>query len=1265
MISVKNLVEFLKALEFQKVHDGIFMKHFDIQDCDISVNLKNKAIIFPETKGFVVNERQTCNFSSNENFVVLECVVRLLNQGYYPQDIELEPKWKLGHGASGGRADIWIRTVDSEKNKHSLLIVECKTPGSEFNRAWEDTLYDGAQLFSYFQQEKETKFLCLYTSDFSTTVSMEYKLISVVDNEELIESLKKPKTYKTSTNNKQLYETWKETYQLDVATVGLFEKEIAAYNIGKNNYSISDLHEVDEVSINKKYHEFASILRQHNISGRENAFDKLVNLFLAKVVDETNNSDNLSFYWKGAAYDDPFRLQDRLQKLYKIGMERFLNEDVTYIDNSDIINAFRLFKKDPDSTKEAILEYFRQLKFFTNNDFAFIDVHNEHLFYQNAEVLRKVVIMLEDIKLKTETQNQFLGVLFEGFLDQGVKQSEGQYFTPIPIVRFIVSSLPLKTIIDNCKDAPRVIDYACGAGHFLNEYAQQIKEYVSERELSKYYEAITGIEKEYRLSKVAKVSAFMYGQDEINIIYADALSKHANIKNGAYSLLIANPPYSVKGFLETLSDEERSKFTLTKDVSDLAKNKSIEVFFVERAIQLLAPGGYAAIILPSTVLNKDGIYCRCRELILKYMDIIAINEFGSGTFGKTGTNTVTLFMRRKQGTPELAEHYENRIKSWFSGDFEKDKVFDDFYLIESYCTHMEYDINEYLTLLKGEPSDELLSTEMFCEYYETFVKSRDAKKIIKRKITSKYSEENKQKDLDTAFISCCKKIESDKLYYFILAFTNPRKVVVTVSPEKKEIKKFLGYEWSGTKGQEGLKPLGAQVDDEDDELSKKRGLSQIKTPLYNPQNLFDSEKINTIIRENFLGNELSIPSDLEELVSEQSLQDMLEFDRVDFDKSIRLSGIKNIEIPSKYESDKLIKLSTLLARGKNPEYGNSNVQVIKSGQARGYYEFDFSEKAYLASSEVLDERKLCKGDVLINSTGVGTAGRVTLFDLDGDFVADNHITIFRGNERVIPEYVLDILSVAIGFKTLEKMADGASGQVELSRNTIKNIKIPVPPKSIQKKIVTEIKDIDVLYMNTMDTINKLKIKIYDVFSKLQESTPSNKRKKFKLSDKNCFALEIGKRVLTTELIEGGKYPVISANVNDVFGYIDKEFIPDFSVPSILWGIDGDWMVNYLVENTPFYPTDHCGFLRVLTKEINPRFMAWLLEQEGKKYKFSRQSYRPSIDRIEGLSVEVPEIKLQNEAVEKVRLIEEEIAKEQVKLNGIENKKHDILFKYIQ
>ena len=145
----------------------------------------------------------------------------------------------------------------------------------------------------------------------------------------------------------------------------------------------------------------------------------------------------------------------------------------------------------------------------------------------------------------------------------------------------------------------------------------------------------------------------------------------------------------------------------------------------------------------------------------------------------------------------------------------------------------------------------------------------------------------------------------------------------------------------------------------------------------------------------------------------------------------------------------------MLQRGKSVKYGKSKIQVIKSGQARGFEEFDFTERYYVSQDFISDERNLEKGDILINSTGVGTAGRVTLFNLEGNFVVDSHITILRVNkEKVLPKYVMYALA-NIGFKNIEKMATGQSGQIELSLDTIKNIKIPLPSIEKQKEIVEE------------------------------------------------------------------------------------------------------------------------------------------------------------------------------------------------------------------
>ena len=71
-----------------------------------------------------------------------------------------------------------------------------------------------------------------------------------------------------------------------------------------------------------------------------------------------------------------------------------------------------------------------------------------------------------------------------------------------------------------------------------------------------------GIEKEDRLAKVAKVSAYMYGQDQINIVEEDALTEIPQIKNESFDVLVANPPFAVEGFLHNLTEKQKDQYEL-------------------------------------------------------------------------------------------------------------------------------------------------------------------------------------------------------------------------------------------------------------------------------------------------------------------------------------------------------------------------------------------------------------------------------------------------------------------------------------------------------------------------------------------------------------------------------------------------------------------------------------------------------------------------------------------------------------------------------
>lgn len=1082
MINKNNFQTLLKTLGFEKQGD-IYSKKFG--ETVLKIDINNEKIIYPEDKGLKVNDKTTSNFSSNENFVVLECVHRLLTQGYQPQHIELEPRWQLGHGAKGGKADILIK----DNAGKSILIIECKTAGSEFTKAWNQLQTEPTQIFSYVQQERNTKFIAIYASDFiDAKVNSNYYLINLQDNKKLLENNQKLKSFADATTTEGLHQVWCETYQKDYATIGLFEDN-KPYEIGKTKFKVADLKNITSNDIQGKYHEFATILRKYSVSGRENAFDKLVNLFLCKTTDELKNPNELKLYWKGIAYDNPFDFQDRLQRLYTDGMEDFLGEEITYIDDKQIDDVFSVFKNKPNTTKESIKQMLKKQKFFTNNDFAFIDVHNEKLFYQNFEVLLAIANIIQDISLLGSEENQFLGDMFEGFLDQGVKQHEGQFFTPMPIVKFIVNSLPSIT-------TPKVIDYACGSGHFLNEYINLDKT-----------AQITGIEKEYRLSKIAKVSSMMYGSN-IDVIYTDALAKNSKIKNNTYNVLIANPPYAVKGFLETLSETDRQQFELINavDSKSYSKNGSIECFFIERAKQLLKSGGVAGIILPNSILNKDTpkLYIKVREIILSHFEIKAIAEFGTGTFGKTGTNTVTLFLKRRNTNEKLAEHLKNMVNTWFDCDFQTNKNFTDENLLSDYCQHINIDLEIYKKMLCGRLDEALFKQDIFKEYREYFDQLTTTKNRKKTQTYKAKTNEQQQETEQKALIAYIFEIEKDKMLFFGLSRHNGQVIIVKSPVKNSEIKNFLGYEWGGGKGNEGIKYLTTNsindesLSDEDKRvLANLQGVKSIKTPLYNPQNLADKSKINTIIKQNFEDKEINIPDELSPFVSTANLVDMLDFSRVKFGKEINLNSVKKIEIKSKYPLEKIDKVLELI-RGvtyakTNQSLSKTKSVILTADNITLKNEFFIKKEIYLHNSFNIDNRKkLSKDDIFIclSSGSIKHLGKIAYIKDDTEYYAGGFMGILRAKENIITQYAFNILGTRQYKEILEYYGKGMN--INNLSSSISEIKIPLPPLKIQKQIVSECQKVDKTSEQAQQTINQAKVSVDKIINSIEKTTTLDK-----------------------------------------------------------------------------------------------------------------------------------------------------------------------------
>ncbi|EAJ9690115.1 restriction endonuclease [Campylobacter coli] len=1052
MITKDNLKQVLENLGFKNKNEN-YVK--TINNYTLLIDYKNQSINYP--KEIKIHDKTTSNFSHPENFVVFECVHRLLEKGYKAEHLELEPKWNLGRDKKGGKADILVK--DNENNPY--LIIECKTTdskNSEFIKEWNRMQEDGGQLFSYFQQEKGVKYLCLYTSDFSDKLEYKNYIIQAYDNEEYLKEKELQNSYKKSNNNIELFKTWKESYELQYFKQGIFEANVNAYKILEITPTFDNLKELKEEG---KYHEFAKILRKHNISGKENAFDKLVNIFLCKIYDETFNKNNLKFGYFGVMADTYANMQDRLMWLYKEAMKEFLGEKITFVSNEDIEKDFKQLKI--KTLKEVMQNYIKELKFYSNNDFAFLEVHNKELFLKNALVLKEIVELFANYKLTQNSTNQFLGNLFELFLQKGMKQDEGQFFTPIQICEFIMYSLPLQEMLNKNSKALRVIDYACGAGHFLNTYANELKRYLTEDELKEHYKNIYGIEKEYRLSKVSKVSSAMYGQNEINILYADALASFelANtnnlegekakpqIESNSFDLLIANPPYSVKGFLETLSDKSKNTYKLFNDDINMETNNSIECFFCERANQILNDNAKAAIILPSSILNKDSIYKNTREILFQNFDFIAIVELGNQTFGATGTNTIILFLRKKE-TFKQENHLISQDYSLIKERIEAENLKDseNFYqnYLSAYCDFRKFDKELYSNFLNGNLDSKLVELEAFKDYRNAFRQTSDYKKLKESKI---YKESKDKQDLeDKAFLAYAQAIEKDKLLYFSLSLN--QEVLIIKSPSDiKEQKKFLGYEWSNRKGDEGLKELHEPY----------------LSPLFERGNPQNETKLNTLIYKSFLNTLDVIPQELQTYATKARLVDMIDFEKVEFNKAISLNPkTQREEIKSQYPLVKLKICGDFFMGGtpsrKNINYWNGDIKWLTiSDYSNHQVIMDTKEKITREGFKNSNAKMIQKGAVVISI--YATIGRVGI--LGEDMTTNQAIVAIIPNEEFINKYLMYAIDY-FKFQLYNEVI--TTSQQNINLGILQNMVIPKPPLEIQKQIVAECEKVEEQY-NTL------------------------------------------------------------------------------------------------------------------------------------------------------------------------------------------------------
>ncbi len=709
--------------------EDIFIKKYQNDYC-LEIDFKN--LIFHFGGKIKVGGKTIQNITKPEDWVVLECVDRLLTKGYKPENISLEKVWPAGHQHSG-RLDICVTRDDGSE----YLLIECKTYGKEFDKEFNRINKDGGQIFTYFKFSNKPDVIMLYAS--------EVKGKDIVYRNEII---KIEEDYRTG-DVKDFYEKWNKLTKDN----GVFDSWVNPYNFESKALTINDLEEIRQEDSSFIFNRFLEILRHNVVSDKGNAFNRIFTMFLCKIYDEKTNegTDNeLGFQWlEGIDTHRSFQL--RLTDLYKNGMHEFLEKVVTDFSETEFKNRFPTLTEEQ---RNPIIEEFRKLRLEKNNEFAIKDVYDEQSFNENAVVVKEIVQLLEKFKLRYTKKQQYLSDFFELLLTTGLKQESGQFFTPVPVAQFVIKSLPIDTILENKLSSakianetllPYVMDYAAGSGHFLTETMHEMQRLLDKKDDKKYSPSVAtkirnwkddhfawaiqyvyGIEKDYRLVKVGKVGCYLHGDGLANVIHSDGLANfsHPDYKgkllnkdkdfpqdNKQFDIIVSNPPYSVSAFKNAArSFYKEGDFELYNKLTD--NSSEIECLFIERTKQLLKDGGVAGVILPSSILSNTGIYSKSREIILQYFDIVGITELGSNTFMATGTNTVTLFLRRRNNYE--SSNIRIAVEKFFV-NFQDVTINGIEKPVAKYISHVWENISfeDYISLLKKEPNANIEQHEIY------------------------------------------------------------------------------------------------------------------------------------------------------------------------------------------------------------------------------------------------------------------------------------------------------------------------------------------------------------------------------------------------------------------------------------------------------------------------------------------------------------------------------------------------------------------------
>ena len=603
----------------------------------------------------IKSSRDITTISGDEEIARAYLITELANiYGYKMENMELETVYTAGRPHTNtSRIDLIVR----DNNGDAFLFVEIKSPEAfktdDIDQDIEEQLYKVSGMENV--EGHNTKYLILYSINFDNNHIKDDCI--VIDKEKFV-----------------TFNEWKEEriYGDEIPEhYGKTRKKPYAKNTEKDLET-----EFSNEMLNRLQSDLHNVLWGGGSTDDNEIFSSLTNIILAKIQDEDETKSGEQYKFQSISYENEFEesyesnedLFNRINNLYRRALSNRLNiDDVSVINKSFVIDQNKFSLNKLKYTVQKLEKY------------SFIAGKNS--------------LSGKDI----------LGDFFEGIIRNGFKQSKGQFFTPINIVKFMLWAVQADRLaidlINNEGRLPYFMDSSAGSGTFLIEYmkfiTQNIKYRFNDKLNSSYLintkiedwfypdnrenkwakEYIYGSELNFNLGTAIKVNMILHGDGSSNIFVGekkgDGLlpfnmytkptlpnllnksttdSYYSKEINGNFDIILTNPPFSV----DLDNDTKKS----IKNSFVFGDKKNSENLFIERYYQLLREKGRLAVVLPESVFDtSENKYIRL--FLYKYFNIKAIVSLPQLTFAPfTNTKTSILFAQKKTSKEVLEWNYE-------------------------------------------------------------------------------------------------------------------------------------------------------------------------------------------------------------------------------------------------------------------------------------------------------------------------------------------------------------------------------------------------------------------------------------------------------------------------------------------------------------------------------------------------------------------------------------------------------------------------------